>query len=193
MSDQPQYTNQMAGWGQPTSPVNYGNMNPSPSFVPPIAGFQAPQIGAPTGYVPMSLNGGQQASWTPGVNTASATGLSTGGNVYGAGAGGANPGFMDKMLGWTGKDGTQHGGWGGMALDAASGLASIWMGSKQLSLAKKSLRENRRQFNLNYDAQRKNYNSRIEDRQNSRVASNGSGVYESTSSYMQKNQIPGGN
>jgi hypothetical protein len=79
-------------------------------------------------------------------------------------------------------------GWGGMALGAASGLASAWLGMKQYGIAKQTLEENKRQFQLNYDAQRQTTNTRLEDRQRARVASN-PGAYESLSDYMNKNGV----
>lgn len=98
------------------------------------------------------------------------------------------PGFMDKMLGYRGTDGTQFSGWGGMAVGAASGLMNGFMGMKQLGIAKKSLAEGKRQFDLNFGAQRKLTNSRLEDRQTARVAAGGS-AYTPVSAYMNKNGI----
>ena len=73
-------------------------------------------------------------------------------------------------------------------LNTLSGLANTWMGIQQYNLAKDAFKENKRQFNLNYNAQKKNYNSSIEDRQRARVAAN-PGAYESVGSYMQKNGL----
>ena len=56
-------------------------------------------------------------------------------------------------------------GWGGLALSAAGGLASTYMGMKQYGLAKDSFDENKRQYAQNFDAQRGLTNSRLEDRQ----------------------------
>lgn len=75
-------------------------------------------------------------------------------------------------------------GWGGMALGAASGIANTFLGMKQYGLAKKSLAQNKEQFQMNFGAQQKMTNSRLEDRQAARVAS-GRG-YESVSDYMKK-------
>ena len=59
---------------------------------------------------------------------------------------------------------------------------------KQYGLAKKTLEENKRQFQMNYDAQKQSTNTRLEDRQRARVASN-SGAYQSVGDYMAANKI----
>lgn len=95
-----------------------------------------------------------------------------------------DPNFFQRMAGWTAADGTVNNGWGGMALGAASALGNLWMGAKQLNLAKDSLRENKRQFNLNYENQRKLTNNQLSDRQAARVAASPNA--QSVSSYMQQ-------
>jgi len=84
------------------------------------------------------------------------------------------------------KDGNQ--GWGGMAMGGAQGLANLFMGMKQYGLAKKTLAQNKEQFERNYAAQRTLTNSQLEDRQRARVAAN-SGAYESVGSYMDRNGV----
>lgn len=79
-------------------------------------------------------------------------------------------------------------GWGGLALNAAGGLASAFLGMKQYGLAKQTLEENKRQFGLNYAAQRQTTNTRLEDRQRARVASNAN-AYQSVGDYMAVNGI----
>lgn len=100
----------------------------------------------------------------------------------------AAPGFMDGMLGYRAADGTQFAGWGGMALGAASGLMNGYLGLQQLGIAKDSLAQSKRQFELNFGAQQKLTNSRLEDRQAARVAAGGS-AYQSVGDYMKKNGI----
>ena len=84
-------------------------------------------------------------------------------------------------------DGSVDMGWGGMALGAANGLMQGYMGMKQYGLAKESLAESKRQFQLNYDAQKTLTNATLEDRQRSRIAANPK--YESVGDYMAKNGI----
>lgn len=79
-------------------------------------------------------------------------------------------------------------GWGGMALGAAQGLFNGYLGLQQLGMAKKAFAENQRQFNLNYDAQRRTTNAALEDRQRARLASN-PGAYESVGTYMDRNGV----
>ena len=59
------------------------------------------------------------------------------------------------------------------------------MGMKQYGLAEDALKEQKRQFNINYEAQRKMTNSQLADRQRARVASNPN-AYESVADYMKK-------
>jgi hypothetical protein len=95
--------------------------------------------------------------------------------------------FMKGMLGGTDAAGNKTNGWGGLALGAASGIANTFMGMKQYGMAKDALKENKRQFNLNYGAQRDTMNTRMEDRQRARVAANSSAV--GVDEYMAKNRI----
>lgn len=90
---------------------------------------------------------------------------------------------LDGLLGKAGQP-----GWGGLALGAAQGLFSGYLGLQQLGMAKKAFGENQRQFNLNYDAQRRTTNAALEDRQRARLASN-PGAYESIGSYMDRNGV----
>lgn len=71
------------------------------------------------------------------------------------------------------------------AAQIGQSLFNSWLGMKQYGLAKKNFRENKRQFNLNYDAQKNLTNSRLEDRQRARIASNPNG-YMSVGEYMNK-------
>ena len=93
---------------------------------------------------------------------------------------GASTSFLDGAFG--------PDGWGNLALNAAGGLASTFLGMKQYGLAKQTLAENKRQFQLNYDAQKQTTNTRLEDRQRARVASN-AGAYQSVGDYMTVNGI----
>lgn len=86
------------------------------------------------------------------------------------------------------KTGIKTDGWGNMALGGLQAGAGLYMGMQQYGLAKDQLAEGKRQYNQNYDNQRKMTNSRLEDRQRARVASN-SGAYESVDAYMAKNRI----
>ena len=150
--------------------------------------FQMPQFGS------LSSWGNQYGS----ANPMSDFSLPTEGSGYGSGflEGGMGnnfsaaiptlPGAAPESNWLSGMVGTPGApGWGGMAMGAASGLANTFLGMKQYGLAKKSLAQNKEQFQMNYDAQKKTTNSRLEDRQKARVASN-SGAYESVGDYMKK-------
>lgn len=107
----------------------------------------------------------------------------------------ANPGvfggMFDNFFNKAGPDGTMAQGWGGQAMGVGQGLFNAYLGMKQYGLYKDQLAESKKQFGLNYEAQRTTTNSALEDRQRARVASN-SGAYESVGSYMDKNSIKGG-
>jgi hypothetical protein len=123
---------------------------------------------------------------TPGVSGAGTNGIAGPGNA------GNTPTFLQSLLGFTDNQGNQNQGFGGLALGAAQGAASTYLGMKQYGLAKDSFKQNKREFNLNYDAQRQNTNTRLEDRQRARVSSQAgspTSSYESVSSYMDKNAV----
>jgi hypothetical protein len=117
----------------------------------------------------------------------------SGGGATSGGNGGWGAGLNQWLnesgvLGSTDANGIKTQGWGGLAMSGAQSLGNLWMGMQQYGLAKDTFNENKRQFGLNYDAQRKSTNSRLEDRQAARVASN-PGAYQSISEYMKKNGI----
>lgn len=76
-------------------------------------------------------------------------------------------------------------GWVSPALGVASGLANTFLGYKQYQVAKDTLEQNKRAFNLNFDAQKKTTNAALADRQAARVASN-PGAYQSVGDYMKQ-------
>lgn len=86
------------------------------------------------------------------------------------------------------KSGFQTNGWASTALGAAGSLMSGYMAMKQYGLAKDQLAESKRQFNKNFEANRKSVNTRLEDRQAARVASNPN-AYQSVGEYMNKNKV----
>lgn len=76
-------------------------------------------------------------------------------------------------------------GWVSPALGVASGLANTFLGYKQYQVAKDTLEQNKRAFNLNFEAQKKTTNAALADRQAARVASN-PGAYQSVGDYMKQ-------
>lgn len=85
---------------------------------------------------------------------------------------------------------SQNPGWATAAFGAGQGLLNGWLGMQQYGLAKDKLAEGKRQFELNYNAQRSMTNADLEDRQRARVASNAN-AYESVGSYMDKHGVKG--
>lgn len=103
--------------------------------------------------------------------------------------GGDNSAFSSKSLfGGTNANGTQSMGWATPAIGIGQAIMGGINGSKQLKLAENNFKEGKRQFDLNYAAQRSTTNTQLEDRQRARVASN-PGAYESVSAYLDKNRI----
>lgn len=98
------------------------------------------------------------------------------------------PTMLQQITGYTDKDGIKTEGWGGLALGAASALGGAFMGMKQYGVAKQQLAESKRQFDVNYGAQRQLINTELEDRQRARVASNPS-AYQSVGTYMNENKV----
>ncbi len=122
-----------------------------------------------------------------GMTGASSSPMSYGGD-YGADWGGGykapqGGGFGDFFKGMIGTKDTP--GWGGTVAGAAQGLFAGYMGMQQYGLAKEKLAESKKQFELNYNAQKGLTNSNLEDRQRARVASNAGG-YQSVGEYMDK-------
>ena len=71
------------------------------------------------------------------------------------------------------------------ALSAANSLFQGWVGLEQLGIAKKSLKEQKRQFDMNWDAQKTSMNRQLEDRQKLRIAA-GDTSAEDPATYMAK-------
>lgn len=79
-------------------------------------------------------------------------------------------------------------GWAPTALGAGQAILGAYQGNKALGMAEDQLKEGKRQFNLNYNAQKQTTNTQLEDRQRARVAAS-PGAYESVDSYMTKNKV----
>lgn len=95
-------------------------------------------------------------------------------------------GFLDST---DTKTGIKTQGWSSPALGAVAGLGNAYMGMQQLNLAKETLANNKRQFDMNYGAQRTTTNARLEDRQRARVNGSAPGTYESVGDYMNKHRV----
>lgn len=115
--------------------------------------------------------------------------LNTGTTPTVAGAPAAGGGFLGGIFGnifdKTNAAGIKTQGWGGLALQGIQGLGNGYMALKQYGLAEDVLKEQKRQFNTNFEAQKKLTNSQLSDRQRARVASN-EGAYASEAEYMKK-------
>jgi hypothetical protein len=145
-----------------------------------------------------SLNFGGAAFNAPGATQLNTNALLTGSGLgsaasEAAGAGGSfmdafrNIFNMDSAFGKT-KDGVTTMGWAPAALGIGQSIFGALQGRQAMGLAQDQLKESRRQFDLNFGAQRQSINTELEDRQRARVASNPN-AYESVDTYLEKNRI----
>lgn len=114
-----------------------------------------------------------------------------GGGSAGAPVTGGGGGMFSRQSMFGGMDtntGIGTGGWAPVALGAGQAIFGALQGNKSLKLAEDQFKEGKRQFDLNFNAQRSTINSQLEDRQRARVASN-STAYENTDDYLRKNRV----
>ena len=95
-----------------------------------------------------------------------------------------NPNFADKLRDFNSEYGSTIMG----GLQAASGLWGAYNGMQQTKLAKQQMANSLNQWNKSYANQVASYNTRLEDRQNARVAAQGANQQD-PSSYMDKNRL----
>ena len=96
----------------------------------------------------------------------------------------AVPGFADKLRDFNSQYGSTIMG----GLQAGAGLWGAFNGMQQTKLAKQQMANSLNQWNKNYANQVASYNTRLEDRQNARVAAQGANQQD-TASYMDKNRL----
>ena len=95
-----------------------------------------------------------------------------------------NPGFAAKLRDFNSQYGSTITG----GLQAASGLWGAYNGMQQTKLVKQQMANSLNQWNKSYANQVASYNTRLEDRQNARVAAQGANQQD-TASYMAKNSL----
>lgn len=168
-------------------PLSQYMQNPLQSPVPQFNYLEALQGLGSSNPMQSPIMGGMQS---PGMMGGNGVGgympngqlMNLGGNTNQGG------GLMDTLFG-----NQQTGQMGALAptAQAISGLASSFMGMKQYGLAKDAFKESKRQFNLNFDAQKKDYNNQLADRQRARLNSSGYGGsrYRSVSEVLEKDGI----
>ena len=93
-------------------------------------------------------------------------------------------GIADKLRDFNSQYGSTITG----GLQAAAGLWGSYNGMQQTKLAKQQMANSLNQWNKSYANQVSSYNTRLEDRQNARVAAQGANQQD-TSSYMDKNRL----
>ena len=97
----------------------------------------------------------------------------------------AIPGFADKLRDFNSQYGSTIMG----GLQGAAGLWGAYNGMQQNKLVKQQMANSLNQWNKNYANQVASYNTRLEDRQNARVAAQGTKYHQDTASYMEKNRL----
>ena len=95
------------------------------------------------------------------------------------------PGFADKLRDFNSQYGSTIMG----GLQGAAGLWGAYNGMQQNKLIKQQMANSLNQWNKNYANQVASYNTRLEDRQNARVAAQGTKYHQDTASYMEKNRL----
>lgn len=153
--------NSIYGYGNPMDSLNFGNS------ASPLPDTNSLIWGSLSGYGERpSFNSSLNNRWVGnsqpilGFGGTPIAGTTTGGTP-------ATPSLMDRIFGTKDQPGL-----GGFALGALQAGVGAGLGWKQYGLAEKTLAENRRQFELNYDAQRKLTNAQLEDRQRRRNEEN---------------------
>ena len=178
----------LLNWYKAQQQPAYAGMSAWGAPAPVAAAPAVPMNGADWEQMPMGTNG---LAPNEGMFAGNAVNAPIVGNTgY---APGTTPGWLQSMRDWgvlgsTDKNGLQQQGWGGLALGAAQGLGSLYLGMKQYELAKDTLANNKAQFERNFAAQKQTTNASLEDRQRARVASN-SGAYQSVGDYMAQNGV----
>lgn len=164
---------------QPTRPYSFSNWN-TPVAAPGTAGGPPAMIGADFEQMPgQGMFGGSavnapiaNANMNPSMGSSFTNWLRTNG-------------VIDSIDPSTGQ---KVGGYGSLALGAAQGLGSLYLGMQQYNLAKDALASSKSQFERNFAAQKTTTNASLEDRQRARVASN-AGAYQSVGEYMAQNGV----
>ena len=96
--------------------------------------------------------------------------------------------WKQLLFGKNNQDGTRDRGALMPMLNTFTGLASAYLGMKQYGLAKDSFKQNRREFGLNYDAQRQTTNAQMEGQARSRYSADPT-HYATPDEYMDKHGI----
>lgn len=96
----------------------------------------------------------------------------------------AVPSFGDKLRDFNSQYGSTITG----GLQAAAGLWGAYNGMQQTKVAKQQMANSLDQWNKSYANQVASYNTRLEDRQNARVAAQGANQQDNAS-YMAKNRL----
>lgn len=168
-------------------------------------GYQTPQLSAMMlgnlgGAGALSSFGSDAGSGAQNIASLFQAGQTGGAGASAGGAGGIfdslsnvwnGDGFLGKnsvLGGVDTKSGMKTAGWAPLALGLGQAIYGGIQGQRTQKLAENQFKEGKRQFDLNYNAQRDTINTNLEDRQRARVASN-PGAYQSVSEYLDKNRI----
>lgn len=164
-------------------PQSIGMLNGN--YTDPYAGMASWSYGNPATYsnpnnpVMFGADYTNPASWTPAMENPNMLFADTA-QINPT----ANPSFANKFSDFNSQYGSTIMG----GLQAASGLWGAYNGMQQNKLVKQQMANSLNQWNKNYANQVASYNTRLEDRQNARVAAQGANQQD-TASYMEKNRL----
>lgn len=159
------------------------NYQLDPSLVqPPASTFS---LGSPMFGSPGLGGGGASLQALGNVGTSG----QTPGTLFSSLFGGDGIFSAKSMFGGTdGATGQSFGGWAPSAIGIGQAILGGIQGNRAMKLAQDQFSESKRQFDLNFGAQRRTINTNLEDRQRARVASN-PGAYEAVDTYLKKNSV----
>lgn len=98
------------------------------------------------------------------------------------------PTWSESLLGYETNNGNYVPGYAGVAADLGLGAWQTSIAAEQNKAFMDSIDLEKQRFKANYESQKKNYNTSLEDRQRARVASNAT-AYQSVDTYMNKNGL----
>ncbi len=135
---------------------------PTTDFASQIANFSNPlrfnEENTNNGFDPTNLFG-NQSTFDP-LRSTNLGGINPGINTGGVNNGGS---FLQGFFGTR-----NNPGFGSQVIGTAGGIANTFLALKQFGLLKDSLKQNKRQFNRQFEAQKQLTNAQIEDRARAR-------------------------
>ena len=152
-------TGQVGNWGQQNAPAGQLNLSSLYNY----------GTGGPAAVDPMSM-------------------ASSFGSFGATGPGGTGPSTLQQIMGYSTNNGNYVPGYAGVAANLGLSAWQTKVAADQSKAFRDSVDFEKQRFKANYESQKKNYNTSLEDRQRARVAANPTG-YQSVDAYMNKNAL----